>query len=91
VVETALQCGPGPRVQRGRLRSTAQPDVVVLVVDVGVGEVLEFLGGGAVEQRCQPDERLVWVHAGVAVSIPWNRGGFSYAAFGSRSCAMSRS
>ena len=37
-----------------------------MVVDVGVGEVLEFLGGGAVEQRCQPDERLVRVHVGVA-------------------------
>ena len=30
-----------------------------------VGEVLQFLGGGAVQQGGQPDERLVRVHVGV--------------------------
>ena len=67
VIEATLQRGPGPWVQRGGMRSTTQPYAAGLGVDVVVGEVLQFLGGGAVQQGCQPDERLVRVHAGVGL------------------------
>ena len=48
VIEAAMHGGPGPRVQWGLLWSATQPDAVSVVVDVGVGEVLQVLGGGAV-------------------------------------------
>jgi hypothetical protein len=35
------------------------------VVDVVVGEVLQFLGGGAVQQGGEPDERFVRMHLGI--------------------------
>jgi hypothetical protein len=48
----------------GGLWSATQPDAVRPVVDVLVGDTLQVVAGGAVQQRGQPDERLVRVHAG---------------------------
>lgn len=65
MLQASLQRGPGPRVQRCGMRAAAECDGAPFGVDVGVAEVLEFTGGGAVEKGEQPDERLVRVDVGV--------------------------
>lgn len=55
MTDAALQRGPRPRVQRRRVWTTTQSDAVRIVIDVGVGEMLQFLGGGAVQKGGQPD------------------------------------
>ncbi|WP_268960813.1 hypothetical protein [Rhodococcus sp. T7] len=40
------------------------------MVDFVVGEVLQVLGGGAVQQGGQPDEPLVRVYVGVGAPSP---------------------
>ncbi len=56
VVEAVLQRGPATWVQRSGLWSATQPNPAPVVVDVVVGEVLQFLGSRGVQQGGQPDE-----------------------------------
>jgi hypothetical protein len=44
---------------------TVCPALVLVVVDVVVGEVLQFLSGGAMQEGGQSDEGFVRVRAGV--------------------------
>jgi hypothetical protein len=50
--------------------SVPQPDAVPIMIDVLVCEMPEFLGGGAVQQGGESDERLVRVHVGFGAPSP---------------------
>jgi hypothetical protein len=41
-----------------------------IVIIVGVGELVQFSHGGAVQQGSQPDDRFVRVHLGVGAPPP---------------------